>query len=209
MTMHVEKPKRLRSPSDKVKRRKFTAAEYWKMFEAGYFDGQRVELILGEIIQMSAQAEPHAISISKTRRVIETAFGKGFWVRVQATLKLSSSSTPDPDISVVAGQEDDFAERDNPTSALLIAEVANTSIAFDRGRKLQVYAAAKIADYWIVNLKTRKLEVYRKPKADKSSRTGWSYGSITMLTEKESIAPLSKPRASVKVSDLLPRKSQS
>lgn len=209
MTMHLEKPKRRPAPKrDTVKRRKFTAAEYWKMFEAGYFDGQRVELILGEIIQMSAQLVPHALSVSKTRRALEVAFGSGYWVQTQATLKLSKTSTPDPDVAVVEGEEDEWADRDNPTTALLVVEVANTSIAFDRGRKLQVYAAAKIADYWIVNLKARKLEVYRKPKADKSSRTGWSYGSITMLTEKEAIAPLAKPRANVRVSDLLPRKSQ-
>lgn len=177
------------------------------MFEAGYFEGQRVELILGEIIQMSAQAEPHAISVSKTRRALEAAFGKGCWVRVQATLKLSSSSTPDPDLSVVEGEEDDFADRDNPTSALLIVEVANTSIGYDRGRKLQVYAAAKIAEYWIVNLKERKLEVHRDPQPNKSSRTGWTYAPPKRLGEKESIAPLARPKARIKVGDLLPRKT--
>jgi Uma2 family endonuclease len=208
MTLQINaRHPRIQEHTKKKSRHRFTASDFWALAECGVLDGQRVELILGKIVKMSALSMPHTLSVSSTRRILTRVFGSGYWVTNEITLNLPKDSVFDPDIAVLRGEQHAWEGRSNPTTALLVVEVANTSVSLDRGRKLQVYAAAKIADYWIVNLKTRKLEVYRKPKADKSSRTGWSYGTVTMLTEKESIAPLAKPKSAVKVSDLLPRKS--
>jgi hypothetical protein len=96
------------------------------------------------------------------------------------------------------------ASPDNPTTALLVAEVSDTTLAYDRHTKGSLYAAAAIADYWIINLVDRQLEVYRNPVSDSSQRYGCRYDNVTILLATDHISPLAAPHARILVADLLP-----
>jgi Uma2 family endonuclease len=183
--------------------RRWTKAEYHRMGELGWFHGQRVELIEGEVMVLSPQRFLHYSSTDRTAEVLRGAFGPGFWVRVQAPLDLRAASEPEPDVSVVAGSREDYQA--HPTTALLLVEVSDTTLANDRRRKGSLYASAGIADYWIVNLVERRLEVYRNPVPDASYPYGHRYAMVSSLTEADSVSPLAAPQVQIAVADLLPK----
>jgi Uma2 family endonuclease len=127
--------------------------EFFQMLDMGWFHDRRVELIDGEVLEMPAQKDYHGAAITLTMDALRLAFGRGFWVRNQMTLDLSPHSVPDPDLAVVSGSPHGVTTATaTPTSALLVVEVAETTLAYDRGHKAPLYAAGSIADYWIVNL---------------------------------------------------------
>jgi Uma2 family endonuclease len=182
--------------------RKWTREEYYKMGELGLFEGQRVELIDGEIIEMSPMGNPHVIAASLAHDALQKAFGAGYWVRHGAPLNISSVSEPEPDIGVVKGTPREF--KDHPSTALLAVEVSETSLRMDRKRKASLYASAGVQDYWIVNLIDRQLEVYREPKPDRAQPFGFGYTNQTILKTGDSVTPLAAPNAKIAVADLLP-----
>ena len=184
--------------------RKWTRAEYYRMADLGWFDNQRVELIEGTVVQMPPQKNFHVIGIDLAEKAVQAAFGPQFWVRIQAPLHLGRRSAPEPDVAVVPGRSRDYATTGHPTTALLIVEVSETTLAYDRDRKASLYARAKIADYWIVNLVHSRLEVRRTPTPDPSERYGWRYQDVLILGPQDRIAPLAALRKRIRVADLLP-----
>jgi len=126
--------------------RRITAREYDRMAAQGFFALQRVQLIDGEIIQMSPINNLHSACICLVQEALQKALGNAFWVRPQSTLDLGKYSQPDPDISVVAGTPRSQHPRRYKT-ALLVVEVSDTTLHIDRGRKLSLYAAPGIREY--------------------------------------------------------------
>ncbi len=183
---------------------RWTREQYYQMLDLGWFQDQRVELIDGEVIDMPAQKNFHALAITLTEDALKIAFGTNYWVRVQMTLDLAPLSSPDPDLAVVAGSPRSHATATNPTSALLIVEVSETTLWYDRNRKAPLYAAAGITDYWIVNLVQRQLEVYRDPVADSTQPFGFRYNNRTIFDPPDKVSPLAAPQAQITVADLLP-----
>lgn len=183
---------------------RWTREEYYRLAELGMFGRQRVELIEGAIIRLPAQKNLHAISIDLTQDALRGAFGPGFWIRIQLPLHLGPRSAPEPDLAVVLGRSRDYLKTDHPQTALLIAEISDTSLAYDRFRKASLYARAGIADYWIVDLIDRRLEVRRSPVADPAMRYGFGYADESVLTESDFVSPLAAPAARIAVGDLLP-----
>ncbi len=183
---------------------RLTADEYYKLCESEVMFEKRVQLIGGEIIEMPAQKNWHAIGIALTDDALRTVFGPCYWIRVQMSLDLSPHSVPDPDLAVIAGAMRTHTGPNNPTSALLIVEVADTTLSLDRGRKGSLYAASGIADYWIVNIPNNQLEVYRDPVADSTQRFGFRYNSRTILVAGDFVSPLAMPAGQIAVIDLLP-----
>jgi Uma2 family endonuclease len=177
---------------------------FYRMVEMAGHDRLRVELIDGEVFEMPPQKNWHALGVSLTQDVLTALFGPNFWVRAQASLDLSPYSVPDPDIAVVPGSIRQWIQEENPTTALLIVEVSDTTLAYDRGRKASLYAASGIADYWILNLEDRQLEVHRQPQPDASQHFGHGYGQRIVLGPTDRIAPLALPGSEVTVGDLLP-----
>jgi Uma2 family endonuclease len=182
---------------------RWTRDEYIRLCEEGWFNDRRVQLIGGEIIEMPAQYDLHGGAISLTLDALRVAFGTGFWVRPQLTLDLSPHGMPDPDLAVIPGSPRGRGPT-IPTSALLVVEVSDSSLALDRNAKANLYAAGGISDYWIVNLVQRQLEVSRNPVADPSALFGCRYADRTILDPVDAIAPLAAPQAAVAVADLLP-----
>ncbi len=181
---------------------RWTKDEYHRLAEMGWFDQRRVELLDGEIFEMPVPRIPHVIALDVTSNALRTAFGSGYWVSSQAPLDLTLSSEPIPDLFVVPGKARDYTA--HPTTALLVVEISDTTLSFDRNRKASLYAAARIQDYWIVNLVDRQLEVYRVPVSDPAQAFGWSYSQRTILASGDTVSPLVLPQAQIPVADLLP-----
>ncbi len=183
--------------------RKWTRDEYYQAAAMGWFRGKRVVLLAGEAIEMPAQGNWHCISLEKSERILRRIFPEEqYWVRGQNPLDLpDGSSDPEPDLAVVAGSPDDFKQ--HPSTALLIVEVSDSSLRLDR-RKASAYAAAGVADYWIVNLSDHVVEVYRDPIVDATAEFGMRYGSVSTLKPGATIIPIAAPQVAVNVADLLP-----
>lgn len=202
---NYQKPTPLNSQARKAgsapKGIRWTVEEYYKMYEQGLFQGKRVELIKGEIFEMSPMLSPHATSIGLVADILSHVFDQGFIVRPQMPMSFSKIDEPEPDVAVVQGVRRSFSEA-HPTTAVLLVEVALTSLRFDRTKKLKLYAENRIAEYWIVNLKQRQLEVFRHPVVDE--RGDFDYEEKLVLGLDESISPLSMPDATINVADMLP-----
>jgi Uma2 family endonuclease len=127
---------------------------------------------------------------------LRAAFGSGFDVRAQLPLAVDDRSEPEPDIAVVVGSPRDYRDS-HPKTALLVVEVADSSVEFDRTRKLAMYARNGIEEYWILNLEARALEVYRQP-------CGSKYRDRRILDNSRQITPLHATGRPVPVSNLLP-----
>ena len=139
------------APLNEPTERRWTRDEYYRMGELGWFIGQRTELIDGEVMVMSPQGPLHATSTERVRIVLERALGNGVWVRSQLAVDFGPYSEPEPDVSVVRGKLEDYTSA-HPTRALLVVEVSDSTISYDRTRKASLYARVGIADYWIVNV---------------------------------------------------------
>lgn len=190
------------SPIVEPRRRLWSRDEYYQMAEFGWFDDQRVELVEGEIVQMSPQKNAHFVAIESTAEILKAVFGPKYWVRAQAPLRLLPRSEPEPDVAVVTGSRHDY--REHPSTALLIVEISDSSLIYDRQIKSALYARAGIADYWIVNLIDRQLEVFRQPAGDPADPTSGHYDEQFILALDKSIAPLACTSSAIRVSDLLP-----
>ncbi len=186
-----------------VKVIKWTQDEYYKMAELGFFYGKRVELIEGEIIEMSPMKSPHATAVSLVYEVLREVFDNNHFIRSQQPLSFSKITEPEPDLAVIKGKIRDFSDS-HPKTAELLIEVSDATIYYDRGKKSNLYAKNKIQDYWIVNLKDKRLEVFRRPIKDKNAYYGFSYGEKLIFTEQDEVSPLAAREAKIKVADLLP-----
>jgi Uma2 family endonuclease len=185
-----------------IQTRRWTVHEYDQMVELGLLrPDERVQLIAGEIFTMTPQNSPHAAAIGKTERALLSAFGELCWVRIQMPLILDPDSKPEPDLAVVTGSPSDYV-KEHPRKALLIVEVADTSLSLDRERKLPMYARAGIPECWIVNLNERCLEVYRDPII--SSDQLAVYQASLRFGAADSASPLAQPNRLICVADLLP-----
>lgn len=140
-------------------------ADYYRMTEAGLFqEHPRVELIQGQIMDMVAIRPPHSGMVNRLGRLLVPLVGTRGLVSVQNPVRLDGGSEPQPDVAVLKPRADDYeAGAPGPDDVLLLIEVADTSLAFDRGVKAPLYAGHGIAEYWIVNLRDRTVEVHRQP----------------------------------------------
>lgn len=189
--------------TDEPQRIKWTQEDYYRMTELGFFQGKKVELIEGEILETAPMKSPHATSVSLVSEVLRESFGKMFYVRSQLPLSFSKNNEPEPDVVVVKGSIRDFTES-HPKTADLVVEISDATLRFDRIGKMSLYAKYKIKDYWIVNINDKRLEIYRRPIKDKAAFYGFSYAEIQIFTEKDEVSPLAAPDAKIKVADLLP-----
>lgn len=178
-------------------------SEYYKMAEIGLFQGYRAELIEGQIIEMSPMSSLHATAVTIISNVIEKIFGKGYFARVQMPIDAGIISEPEPDIAIIKGNIRDY-KNSHPQQAELIIEVADTSLDYDRKTKGSIYAKMGVKDYWIYNINEQLFEIYRDPVKDETKLTGFGYTTILILKSGNTIAPLTKPKKSIAITDLIP-----
>lgn len=185
--------------------RRWTRAEYDRLIDLGIFrPGEHLELLGGQLIVSEPQGSLHSAAVGLVEEAVRTCFGPGWAVRVQMPIALDHESEPEPDVAVVPGTHRDY-EAAHPARPALLVEVAESSLADDRGTKATLYARAGIADYWIVNLVDRVLEVCRDPVTAAAQPSGWRYRAIATLSANDSIAPLARPDESIEVAAMLPR----
>lgn len=177
----------------------YTFDEYFGLVEAGRLDADsRVELLEGVIVAMSPHSPGHADGIRRMDAALRTAFPDHV-VSVQLTFRAGARSGPEPDLAVLPGDIDDYRDS-HPTEALLIVEVADTSLAQDRLSKSRIYAGAGVPEYWILNLVDGVLEVHRDPDVE-----ACLYRKAEILERGDSVVPVHSRSAGVRVDDLFPR----
>jgi Uma2 family endonuclease len=183
--------------------KQWTRVEYERLVDLGAFrPGERIELVGGALLVRESQGGPHATAVGLAEDALREAFGAGWTVRGQMPIALDDDSEPEPDIAVVPGPRRDYT-RGHPARPVLIVEVADSSLELDRRVKASLYARARIADYWIVNLVEQVVEVYRDPVAAVDAPYGWRYGSTVTLRAGNVVTPLARPGSAIPVSDLL------
>ncbi len=174
--------------------RSFKRSEYEQMVALGLFQDERVELIRGVLVKMSPQLAPHASTVQKLTQLLVTRLQGRFSLRIQSPLALSDDTEPEPDVAVVTLGD---YEVEHPTTALLIIEVSDTTLKKDR-RKASVYASAGIAEYWIVNLGGRAVEVYSSPDGDR-------YAEVRTLRAGVTLRPVQLTDVAIAVAEILPK----
>jgi Uma2 family endonuclease len=177
----------------------FSLAEYEHMVEVGAFSGpfrKRIELIRGEIVEMTPIGTRHSEVVSRLDEWSHAALtNQRLRVRVQSSIRIPhNESEPEPDI-VWVDQKNYSELHPEPSEIRLIVEVADSSLRDDRGYKLEVYAEAGIADYWIANLVDEQIEVYRNP-------VGRDYQDKAIYSGDAQISPLAQPKATIQPSQL-------
>jgi Uma2 family endonuclease len=179
--------------------RPLTSVEYYQMIESGIIrEGERVELILGQIFTMAAKGTRHSVSTTRLITEISTILQRRAIVRCQEPITLPNNSEPEPDIAIVKLRSDDYVNsHPSATDIILVIEVADSTIKFDRETKAPLYAAAGINEYWIVNLIDNRLEIYRQPE-------GNIYAIIEIITPPRSIGLPQFPEISLNIGDFFP-----
>jgi Uma2 family endonuclease len=164
-------------------------------------EGNRVILLRGELVELGPMNPLHATAVDLANETIRAVFAAGWRVRVQSPLVFGLETDPLPDISVFAGGGRDFLAS-HPGTAVLVVEVADSSLFIDTTTKAELYATAGVRDYWVLDLQNRVLLVYRD--AAPVPDGGMAYGTTLTLTPTDSVSPLAMPSASIRVADLLP-----
>lgn len=173
-----------------IPRLAFTIEQFQRMDQSGIFAGdQRLELIHGEIVEMSPIGIRHAAAVDRLNALFSSV-NRQCIVRSQNPVQLDDTSLPQPDVALLRPR-DDFYDKayPEPADVLLLIEVADTSLAYDRDVKVPLYAQAGIPEVWIVDLNKRELAVYRSPVNGK-------YTEVRYPQPADTVAPVLLPEAS-------------
>lgn len=160
-----------------TKRHRFTAEEYRAMGEAGVLgEDDRVELVGGEVVDMAPIGSRHLACVVALSHLLVEASGGRFFVSVQNPVRLGERDEPQPDLSLLGRKPNPGAEAPpGPKDVLLVVEVSDTTLSYDRNTKLPLYAGAGVPEAWIVDLAGRRIEVHHGP-GPGGYRDLWAFG---------------------------------
>ena len=158
---------RLLAANPWVTRRPITVTEYHRMGEVGILgERDRVELIEGELVAMSPIGSYHQGTVNQLTYSLVQAVGERAIVAVQGPVRLDDFTEPEPDFALLKPRPDYYREaHPDPSAVLLLIEVADTSLNYDRAVKRALYARHAVAELWIVDLNAGEVEVCRQPDA--------------------------------------------
>jgi Uma2 family endonuclease len=177
---------------------RFSVEEYHRLGEAGIFhEDDRVELLSGNLVLMAPIGIRHMKAVRRLTNLLVKRYGSQCVVDVQNPVMIDGESEPQPDLLLLRAEADDRDSAPLPQDVLLLVEVADSSLQYDRSDKRRAYARNGIAEYWILDLTRDELEIFREPAGD-------DYRSITRARRDEAVAPLAFTEISVLVRDLLP-----
>ncbi len=182
----------------RVMTRRFTVEEYHRMVEAGILgEDDRVELIEGEIIEMPPISSAHAGCVDRLAMRLMEGLRRRAIVRVQGPIRLGERSEPMPDLALLRPRADFYASaHPGPEDVWLVIEVAETSGAYDRERKLPLYGRAGIPETWVVDLEREEVVVGRDPSPE-------GYRTLCIARRGETLAPLAFPDLILSVDEIL------
>lgn len=185
-------------PAAVAERWRFTADEYQRMGEAGILTKEdRVELLEGELYRMTPIGNWHNGTVDVVNVSLTSVLAQRAIVRVQGSFRLSPDSEPRPDILVLRFREDFYRDVTvGPADVLLLIQVADTSVAYDREKKLPLYARAGIPEVWIADRASGQIEVYRQPRGDR-------YLDVSAVRRGGTVTPLAFPDVSLSVSTII------
>jgi Uma2 family endonuclease len=181
---------------------RWTCDDYDRMAEVGILGrDERVALIDGEVISLAPIGPSHRSAMVDlvTRLILlRDVLGPDYYIMPESPVRLGNDLNPQPDIAVAYGRPEEYRKRHpGPSDLRLIVEISDSLLKGDRTRKYQLYAQLGIPEYWIVNLKEARLEVYRQP-------SGHGYAPPLIYTRSDHVSPLFAPQASIAVSDFIP-----
>jgi Uma2 family endonuclease len=181
-----------------VKRRKLTVAEYLRMGEVGILhEDEPIELIEGQLIVMSPISGPHAATNNILNELFILGVDRRSVVSPRNPVQLDRHNDPQPDLALLKPRDDDyFAHRPRPDDVLLIVEIADASLRYDREVKLPLYARHGVPEVWIVDLPGRLVEVHREPGGDR-------YASVSRIERGEWLEPALLPGVVLQAADFL------
>jgi Uma2 family endonuclease len=182
---------------------RWTIAAYRKLGRTGLFDGLRTMLLRGEIFVVPNPNPPHNLSLGLAEDWLRAVFATGHHVRNQMGFDIGTEDDPGPDLAVVVGGRRDYATR-QASAAVLVVEVADSSLLTDTTTKAESYATAGVPDYWVIDLVNRQLLVFRDPQPLPAGLGATAYRTHLTLGPADTVAPLAAPQATVTVADLLP-----
>ena len=155
-------------PRTAPRRHRLTVSDFHRMGEAGIFAaGDRVELIDGDVIDMSPIGALHAAIVARLTAFLCRSVGSGVIVWCQNPIRLDEASEPEPDIALLRPRADGYmSAHPGPEDVLVVIEVADTSLAYDLGVKVPLYARHGIPEAWVIDAATRQTRVFREPSAE-------------------------------------------
>jgi Uma2 family endonuclease len=195
-------PDEVKSMSDmallEMLRRRFSVDEYNKMAEAGIFGAdERVELLDGDLILAPSQGSPHFSVVARLTKLLTRRFGERALVTAQLPVVVSDNSEPEPDIAILANRSDFYQSAiPRAADAYAVVEVADSSLSLDSGRKLEIYAAADVPEYWIVDVRRSALIVHRGP-------NGGTYDSVQTFRRGSNVSFAAFPDEMFSVAELI------
>ena len=173
------------SPNGYMRHHLFTVAEYDAMIAQGVFDeNDRVELLNGRILEGMPKGPKHSATTSRIARLFFRTLGDEAIIRLQDPIRLDDNSEPEPDLIVAQLVADEYDSRHpRPEDILLVAEISDTTLSYDRNEKARAYARAGLRQYLVLNLTNRTIEDYREPAPDgyqfkQTHRAGASFSLI-------------------------------
>lgn len=160
---------------------RFTAEQYERMIEAGVFPPDyRAELIDGEIIEMSPIGTHHSSCVARLNKLFNRVLDEQL-VWVQSPVWADAYSVPEPDVTVLKARADFYAQsRPTPADVLLLVEVSDSTLSYDRKKKLPLYARAGVPEVWIVNIPDDRIEIYSDP-------AGGAYRTTSVATRGDEV----------------------
>lgn len=172
-----------------VQAKRFSLEEYHKLTEIGFFhEDDRIELIRGEIIEMAAKGTAHEVCLRNLLRELPRLVGDRATLQSQAPIILPPNSEPEPDFAIVRNSPDNYlSAHPSPNDVLLVMEVADSTLNYDRNIKLPLYAEAGISDYWIFNLFDNQLEAHSEPFQNSQGTFGYQNRRIVLPNQAISI----------------------
>jgi Uma2 family endonuclease len=181
-----------------ILRRRFNVEEYYLMAKAGILkEDDRVELIEGEIVEMPPIGSYHASCVKRLNRLLSQQVGQRALIGAQDPVHLGEHSEPQPDIVLLRPQADSYSTaHPGPADVLLLIEVADTSVEYDREVKVPLYAQAGIGEVWLVDLDGESIEVYQSPAPG-------GYRQIRVVRQEDRLAPEALPELELSARDIL------
>ncbi|MCC5639750.1 Uma2 family endonuclease [Nostoc sp. CHAB 5844] len=172
-----------------VTTKRFSIDEYHRLIELGFLqEGDRIELIRGELIQMVAKGTPHTVCGSILCRQLDRLLGDRAVIRGQDPITLPNQSEPQPDVAIARGIDEDYlAHHPYPEDIFLVIEISDKTLDYDQTTKLEIYAEARISDYWIVNLNARQLERYTQPYQNAQGKFNYLSKQISLAHQSVAI----------------------
>ncbi|AFY57117.1 hypothetical protein Riv7116_4701 [Rivularia sp. PCC 7116] len=169
--------------------KRFTIDEYHQLISLGFLtEGDRIELIRGELIQMAAKGTFHSVCSSILCRQLDRLLGDKAVIRGQDPITLLDNSEPEPDVVIARGKDEDYlAHHPYVEDILLVIEISDTTLDYDQTTKLELYVEAGITNYWIVNLQARQLECYSQPYQDAQGEFNYLNKQILLANNSVSI----------------------